>query len=363
MPRHLCCAALIAAGVLARACQAQFVEPDAEALYFIDGEGGGYAWAVSELADVDGDGLGDWITGAPRLATTSGNQSGRLYVYSGATGLLLYSFDGPSASSNLGYAMADAGDVDADGVHDIAGGANGAQGGVSAGNVLVYSGATGALLWTATGEELREGFGGAVAGIGDVDGDGRDDLLVGAPLTDGDSGTNAGRAYVVSGLDGSVLRVHKGAAPGDQLGIGVSGVGDIDNDGVPDYAASAQKGGPTNHGSCMVFSGADGSPLLELLADETGTNFGQFFVGGVGDFNADGTPYIYVLFGPRRLDPVRLGGGPRRGARVRARGGGCGRRRLRRSGGGGLHPQHPARLWTHLHLQWMQRFRAAHHHQ
>ena len=277
------------------ACSAQFLEADATALHIIDGEGGGFAWAVSELADINGDGVGDWITGAPSLATPNGTRSGRLYVYSGATADLLFSFDGPLAATNLGYAMADAGDVDGDGVHDILGGAQGSQGGTSAGNAYVYSGADGSLLLSVTGNEIGEAYGHAVAGIGDIDGDGLDDFIVGAPRTDGDAGgTNSGRVYVHSGVDGSVIRVHLGTAANDQLGSGMSGVGDIDHDGVPDYAASAKKGGGAQNGACYVYSGADGSVIHTLLADDTGVQFGEFFVGGPGDFDADGTPDIYV---------------------------------------------------------------------
>lgn len=299
MQHNARCAALAAAftvtpTLLGGACLAQFAEPDAVALHTIDGEGGGFAWAVSELADIDGDGAGDLITGAPNLNTANGSRSGRLYVYSGATAVLLYAFDGPLANSNLGYSMADAGDVDGDGVHDIIGGAKGNQGGTSAGNAFVYSGADGLVLLSLTGEQTAEGFGHAVAGIGDINDDGHDDLLVGAPGFDGGAGTNSGRAYVFSGIDGSVIRVHEGAGATDVLGNGTSGVGDIDGDGVPDYAVSAPNGGATDHGSCCVYSGVDGSLIHELLADETGSQFGQFFVGGVGDFDRDGTPDVYV---------------------------------------------------------------------
>jgi hypothetical protein len=292
MVRSLLYSAAVAAS-LCVPCVAQFFEPDAVALHVLDGEGGGFGWAASGLADIDGDGAGELITSAPNLTGAGGTRSGRLYVFSGRSGVLLHAFDGPLANSTLGFSMADAGDVDGDGVHDILGGAKGDQGGTSAGNVLVYSGATGAMLRAVTGEEVREGFGHAVASIGDINGDGVPDFVVGAPGTDGDAGANAGRAYVVSGAGGPV-RIHKGGEAMDQLGSGVAGIGDIDGDGVPDYAVSAKRGGPTNRGACLVFSGADGLPIHELLADATGSAFGEFFVGGVGDFNRDGTPDVYV---------------------------------------------------------------------
>lgn len=287
-------AALLALSMTTPACLAQFLETDATALHIIDGEGGGFAWAVSELADIDGDGAGDWITGAPGLATANGTASGRLYVYSGATGDLIYSFDGPQAATGLGYAMADAGDVDGDGIHDIIGSGQGTQGGTSAGNAYVYSGADGSLLLAVTGEEIGEAFGHAVAGIGDINDDGKADFIVGAQKTDGDVGLNAGRAYVFSGDDGSVIRIHIGELANDQFGSGTSGVGDINDDGVPDYAVTAKKGGPNDDGACYVYSGADGSVIHKLVADSTGSQFGEFFVGGPGDFDADGTPDIYV---------------------------------------------------------------------
>ena len=288
-------AAVIAALIaLSTPALAQFAEPDAVALHAITGEGGGFAWAASELADIDGDGAGDLITGAPGFDSANGTNAGRLYVYSGATAALLYTFDGPATNTVLGYSMADAGDTNGDGVHDILGGGQGNQGGTSAGNAYVYSGADGSLLLSLTGEQIGENFGHAVAGIGDIDGDGRGDLLVGSPGFDGTVGTNNGRAYVFSGADGSAIRVHEGPDAGDLLGNGVSGVGDVNGDGVPDYAAGATRGGPANKGSCFVYSGADGSVIHELLADPTASQFGQFFVGGPGDFNRDGTPDIYV---------------------------------------------------------------------
>jgi hypothetical protein len=279
---------------LATPALAQFAEPDAVALHTITGEGGNFAWAASELADIDGDGAGDLITGAPGFDTTVGVNTGRLYVYSGATAALLYTFDGPAANTSLGYSMADAGDTNADTVHDILAGGQGSQGGTSPGNAYLYSGADGTILLSLTGEQIAENFGHAVTGIGDIDADGRDDLLVGAPNYDGVVGANTGRAYVFSGADGSPIRVHEGPAAGDLLGNGVSGVGDVNGDAVPDYAVSATRGGPDNKGACFVYSGADGSVIHELLADPTGSQFGQFFVGGPGDFNRDGTPDIYV---------------------------------------------------------------------
>src|SRR3954452_161305 len=89
-----------------------FVEPDVKVLQTWHGVPGGYfGWAVSELQDIDHDGVTDVISGEPY------NGGGFTWVYSGRTGKQLYSF--PGAPGDLqGYAVADAGDTNRDGVHD-----------------------------------------------------------------------------------------------------------------------------------------------------------------------------------------------------------------------------------------------------
>jgi hypothetical protein len=141
------------------------------------GQGGYFGWAVSELRDIDHDGVTDIIIGEPQL-TSAG--PGRTWVYSGRTGRLIYRFHGVGSDAQ-GYAIADAGDVNGDGVSDIVTGAPGD--GSDEGRAYLYSGASGTLIHRFTGFADGDAFGAAVSSAGDVNHDGRADLLIGAPGT------------------------------------------------------------------------------------------------------------------------------------------------------------------------------------
>lgn len=264
---------------------AQFVEPDAVALWSAT-SGGTHGWAVSELADIDGDGAMDAIAGAP----TARQSRGRAHVYSGATGVELFVYESANPGDRIGHAVADAGDVDADGFHDVVAGGN-TMGGT--GGVVVLSGnpaSYGQVILQVAGLSAASQFGYAVAGLGDTNGDGRSDLLVGAPASPG-STIGEGRAYILSGADGSVLHELEGSATTSALfGQGCASIGDVDGDGVSDGAVGAP-----GEGRAYVYSGATGLLILPaLVADPGNSVFGQFFVGQCNDVTGDGTPDIYV---------------------------------------------------------------------
>ncbi len=262
-----------------------------------DQSGEGYGWAVSDLRDVDHDRVTDAIIGAPFHATAAGANAGHVDVRSGRSGAILHSYFGLPGEL-FGYAIADAGDVDGDGVHDVIIGAP--QGGlyctgdeVGPGHAYVRSGATGALLLTLGGAPARAHLGAAVSSAGDINGDGHADLLVGAPCA-GPNGAESGAAYVYSGANGKVLRTFPGDAAGDHFGIGTAPVGDIDHDRITDVAIAATDAGPEHRGVVSVFSGRTGKRRLQLTGDATTADLGWFFVAGVGDINHDGTPDIYA---------------------------------------------------------------------
>lgn len=265
--------------------QGTFLEPDVTVIHTFQGTGGSFGWAVAQLDDIDNppDGVMDLIIPAPGQNT--------VWVYSGQTGAILHVLAAPAGAANFGNAVGDAGDANGDGVHDIVVGAPGGGFGANPGGVYIFSGADGTLLTFAPGESSGDQMGFGVGGVGDVNGDGFDDVVGGAPGHD-TVGNNAGRAYVISGLDGSFIHVMDGESAGDGFGIGAAGTGDLNGDGIGDVIVGASNAGA--NGKAYVYSGADGSLLFDTSGEPGASAYGQFFVSGVGDTNNDGTPDVYV---------------------------------------------------------------------
>lgn len=258
---------------------AQFVEPDAQALQVLKGDQTGdyFGWLAANVGDSDGDGIDDAAIGA----IADGGFAGRVTVFSGADGSRLSSAAGAPGSA-LGYGVANAGDVNGDGVPDYA---------ASGGQVLVFSGLDHTLLLDL---DLGGEFADCVDGAGDVDGDGFGDLVVGS-LRTAAAGANAGRAWLFSGDDGSLLWTVDGA-PGDTLGSAVGGIGDVNGDGVPDVVAGAAGAGPFDGGEARVLSGADGGLIRHLrpLDEKNAKVFGTFFASGGGDLDRDGVGDVFI---------------------------------------------------------------------
>jgi hypothetical protein len=253
------------------------------------GRGAYFGWAVSELHDITGDGVTDLIVGEVDGGGT--RMPGRVWVYSGRTHRLLYKLTG-RAGDQSGFAVADAGDVNGDGVDDIISGAPGSTADAP-GAAIVYSGATGQVLVRLHGHAPGSNFGAAVAGVGDVNGDGRDDLLVGAPGS-GQIGSAPGKAYVISGRTFHVIRRLSAWRRGDSFGSATDGSADLNGDGVPDLVIGAGDAGPTQGGAVYVYSGRTGRRLFRINAPRGARQFGRFFAAGVGDVNGDGVPDIYA---------------------------------------------------------------------
>ena len=282
-------AAIVVAGIVAVGANASgtFVEPGVQVLYELDGasHSGSYGWAVSQLRDVNHDGATDFIVGEPFDGPDAA--TGTTYVYSGRTGALLHRYDGEAGDWN-GFAMADAGDTNGDGVHDFLV----ASPGNAAGHVDLYSGRTGGLLHRFTGSNDGDTFGWSVSSAGDVNHDGRADVLIGA--SGYLAGIGTGYADIYSGRTYGLIRRLTGDASGDQFGSGAGWTRDVNGDGVADQIVGARNAGPGVRGRVYVYSGKSGARLFTIDAGPNGNSFGSFFVAGVGDVNRDGTPDIYA---------------------------------------------------------------------
>jgi hypothetical protein len=148
------------------------------------------------------------------------------------------------------------------------------------------------------GEEL-DLLGGAVAGAGDLDGDGFAECLVGAPYG-ASSNLRTGVAHVYSGVDGRVVRRHAGERGFDGFGAAVAMIGDIDADGVGDYAIGAPSApyvNPAGPGKAWVFSGKSGRELRTHMGVSSRRIGRKIAITGIRDSDSDGRPDYVIAFG------------------------------------------------------------------
>ncbi len=260
---------------------------DSSLLFLINGEAAvdQFSQSLAGQVDINQDGFDDFIVGA--IGSDSGGvDAGRAYVYSGVDGTIMFTFTGVSPASMFGWSVSGAGDVNADNVTDIIVGAP-ADASLD-GLAYVFSGADGGLLHVLTSGENNGRLGESVTGVGDINNDGFGDLLVGSPLTTG-IGLGSGRAFLFSGIDGSVITSLDGESEGDVFGSSVAGVGDINGDSINDFAIGApgsDKMGPVS-GRVYVYSGADFEPIYVITGDTAIEYLGNSLALG-GDYDGDG---------------------------------------------------------------------------
>ncbi len=237
----------------------------------------GFGAVVVGLGDVDGDGGMDFAVSAPGVRSEGlglewSGGPGSVRLYSGRTMSVIRVPEGEVAG--FGAALANPGDVDGDGVADLAVGSPGEAGG--AGRVWVFSGANGGVIASVEGALAGGALGWALAATGDVDGDGVGDVLIGEPGAD--------RAWVCSGADLAAIHIFEGEAAGSLFGYAVAsgrsvpaGPDSAAGDGVNDFLIGApgfDAEGVEDAGAAYGFSGADGSALVTLVGEVEGGGLG-----------------------------------------------------------------------------------------
>ena len=326
-------------------------------------------WSVSNAGDVNGDGIDDLIIGARDADPNGRSEAGESYVVYGRTtgfpatfelrslfpeaggdGTVGFVLKGIDANDRSGYSVSGAGDVNGDGIDDLIVGAleaspNGVNG--AGESYLVFGRTTGfpaafelRSLFPEAGGDGTTGFvlkgidaddesGFSVSNAGDVNGDGIDDLIIGARLANagGESyvvfGRNTGfpatfelrSLFPVAGGDGTEGFALKAIDAVDQSGISVSNAGDVNGDGIDDLiigASSPNPNGKDNAGeSYVVFGRNTGFPaafeLTSLLPPAGGDGTEGFVLGGIdphdhaggsvsnaGDVNGDGIDDLLI---------------------------------------------------------------------
>ena len=262
--------------------------------------------SVSGAGDVNGDGYDDVVVGA--FGNDAGGMAaGRAYVFFGGN-VMDRSPDvimtGEAASDIFGCSVSGGVDVNTDGFDDVIVGASGnIAGGVMAGRAYVFFGAASmdaAADLVYTGVAAYDGFGGSVSGAGDVNGDGYDDVLVGA--TGNDRGaTDAGGAFVFFGgpIKDTMADLNlTGETSYDCFGAPVSDAGDINTDGFDDLVVGAygnDAGGDTAGRAYVYFGGPsmNGTPDATFTGMAAGDLYG-YAVSGSGDVNRDGCDDVIV---------------------------------------------------------------------
>ena len=257
-----------------------------------------FGFALATLGDVTGDGYAEIAIGA--YNNSSGK--GAVYVYHGsASGIgssAATTLAGTTSGGEFGWSLDGAGDVNGDGYNDLVVGADY----ISAGNGAAYVYYGGPSGVSSSGASTLSGsgagyFGFAVAGAGDLNGDGYDDIAVGAPY----HSSSVGRVYVYhggsAGLVSSVVATLSGSSgTGENFGWALSGAGDVNGDGFDDLAVGAS-GYSASTGAAYVYEGGSGGVSttydLRLVGSSTMAYFGVSLRGG-DDINADGYDDLIV---------------------------------------------------------------------
>lgn len=262
--------------------------------------------ALAGTRDLDGDGAGDIIIGAPYEPVPGRGRAGRAYVFSGATGALRFVLTSPRAEQRgrFGCTVASAPDTNGDGIDDLLVGASAEDSTHRRpGRAYLFSGADGSLLrhLKSPTPQMNGNFGATLTALHDINGDGRGDLAIAGPTENSSGAVRSGRVHLFSGRTGRLLYSldSPNAQTDGAFGATAARTADLDRDGIDDLiAATAYEdppGSPANAGRAYVYSGANGALLYTLSSphEESGGLFGNA-VAGVDDADGDGQGDVLV---------------------------------------------------------------------
>ena len=262
-----------------------------------------YGTCVASAGDINGDGYNDILVGAPGSYQAE-NYAGKVYLFLGGDNPKepKLTLNGEKSGDRFGIALTTCGDINGDGFDDFAVGADKCdEGGADAGKVYVYFGgknidATPDI--TLVGERPNDWFGTSVAGGKDLNGDGVPDLIVGACY----GGKNYGGVVYVFLGGSNITRpavIIEGESSGDSFGEKTAILGDLDGDGLSEFAVSSyyhNSEEKKNSGRVYIYRG--GSVISRdawhtLSGTRPQANFG-FSLASAGDVNKDGTLDIVI---------------------------------------------------------------------
>lgn len=277
--------------------------------------GAGFGWAVSSLGDLTGDSVPELIVGA-----FGQDGEGKAFIFNGQNGKLFCTLESPQPPSGaaFGWAVADAGDLDKDGISDILVGAPYSTVGQTTvqGRVYAFSGKEGKPLFTLDDPQPVGGevFGWRITSAGDLNKDDVPDILVGAPYKDVNSKPAQGAAFVFNGADGKLLFPLNSPAPKPYSGFGytLTQGPDVDQDGAPEILIGAPfQTVDVDHvqGEVFLFNGRDGRHLTTFddPYPHQGASFG-YSIASPGDVNGDKIPdFAFGASGQGIMDKVAVG--------------------------------------------------------
>jgi hypothetical protein len=260
---------------------------------------------VAGAGDINGDGYADIVIGNPNYTNTGNGGEARIY-YGSPTGLDSINYVAltePDNGSLFGSAISGATDLNGDNYADIVIGAPKYKvGNEIRGAAFVYYGSVNGLVTTPkilAGKSINASMGASVAGLGDTNGDGFDDLIVGAPTTN-TAATEGGVAWIyygsANGVDNSTTYFKNDNAYA-HLGASVAAAGDVNGDALFDAVVGIPGHGSSKSGAAVVYHGQPGGFQETLRSFYYGSVPNSSFgisVSGAGDVNGDGYSDVIV---------------------------------------------------------------------